>query len=180
MQTRAKVLTIATAAITAVACGSDNSTQPVSKIVTFSADLTPAGELGATLKGSPTGTGKFHGTLDTSTHQFTYSVTFSGLTSNVNNGHIHGPFVLGGTATSAGVVLNFNPSIVPGVTFDGLNTAPNGSASGTLTLSAANTFGNSAVHGDSIEKLLLAGATYVNIHTTTNPGGEIRAQILKQ
>lgn len=180
MQTRTRVLTIAAAAVTAVACGSDKTTQPVSKIVTFAATLTPAGELGATLNGNPSGSGNFQATLDTSTHVFTYTVTFSGLTSNVNNGHIHGPFVLGGTSNSAGVVLNFNPSVVPGVTFTGLNSATSGSASGTVTLTAANTFGNAAVHGDSIEKLLLAGATYVNIHTTTNPAGEIRAQILKQ
>lgn len=180
MQTRTTVLTIAAAVVTAVACGSDNSTQPVSKTVTFKATLTPAGELGATLNGNPSGSGTFDATLDTSTHLFSYTVTFSGLTSNVNNGHIHGPFIVGGGSNSAGVILNFNPSVVAGATFTGLGTANAGTASGTVTLTAANTFGNSAVHGDSIEKLLLAGATYVNIHTTTNPAGEIRAQILKQ
>jgi hypothetical protein len=87
---------------------------------------------------------------------------------------------VGGASNAAGVILNFNPSVVPGVTFTGLGTATSGTASGTVTLTAANTFGNSAVHGDSIEKLLLAGATYVNIHTATNPAGEIRAQIVKQ
>lgn len=180
MHTRATVLTIAAAAVTALACGSDNSTQPASKIVRFTGNLTPAGELGATLNGSPAGSGTFTGTLDTSTHVFTYSVTFSGLTSNVKFGHIHGPFVVGGGTNSAGVILNFDPAVVPGATFTGLGTATSGSATGTVTLTSANTFGNGAVHGDSIEKLLLAGDTYVNIHTTTNPAGEIRAQILKQ
>jgi hypothetical protein len=180
MLTRTTVLAIAAAAVTAVACGSDKTTQPVSKTVTFTANLTPAGELGATLNGNPSGSGQFTATLDTATHLFSYTVTFSGLTSNVNNGHIHGPFVVGGASNAAGVILNFNPSVVPGVTFTGLGTATSGTASGTVTLTAANTFGNSAVHGDSIEKLLLAGATYVNIHTATNPAGEIRAQIVKQ
>jgi hypothetical protein len=36
------------------------------------------------------------------------------------------------------------------------------------------------VNGDSLKKLLLAGKTYVNIHTTTNQGGEIRAQLIPQ
>lgn len=185
MQTRATVLTIAAAALTAVvatavACGSDKTTQPVSKIVNFSGSLTPAGELGATLAGNPTGSGTFTGTLDTSTHVFTFTVTATGLTSNIKFGHIHGPFIPGGGTTSAGVILNFDPAVVPGMTFTGLGTATSGTVSGTVTLIAANTFGNNAVHGDSIEKLLLAGDTYVNIHTTTNPGGEIRAQILKQ
>ena len=180
MQTRVRVLAIAAAAVTAVACGSDKTTQPVSKIVNFTANLNPAGELGANLNGNPSGSGTFQATLDTSTHVFTFTLQFSGLTSNVNNGHIHGPFIPGGGLNSAGVILNFNPAVVPGVTFTGFGTATSGSASGTVTLTAANTFGNPAVHGDSIEKLLLAGDTYVNIHTATNGGGEIRAQILKQ
>lgn len=180
MQTRMTVLTIAAAAVTAVACGSDKTTQPVSKIVHFTAALTPAGELGANLGGNPSGTGSFTGTLDTSTHVFTYTVTFTGLTSNVKFGHIHGPFVVGGGSNSAGVILNFDPAVVPGVTFSGLGSATAGTATGTVTLTSSNTFGNNAVRGDSIEKLLLAGDTYVNIHTNTNPGGEIRAQIIKQ
>lgn len=180
MHTRMTVLTIAAVAVTAVACGSDNSTQPASKIVHFSANLTPAGEIGANLSGNPTGTGTFTATLDTSTHEFTYTLQFSGLTSNVNNAHIHGPFVVGGAASTAGVILNFN-NPAAGLSIVGLNTATSGSSSGTVSLTAANTaIGTGAIHGDSVEKLLLAGATYVNVHTTTNPGGEIRAQILKQ
>ena len=180
MHTRATVLTFAAAVMTAVACGSDNSTQPVSKIVKFAATLNPAGELGATLNGNPSGSGTFQASLDTSTHQFTYTLQFSGLTANVNNAHIHGPFVLGGTANSAGVILNFN-NAAAGLTIVGLNSATSGSSTGTVSLTATNTaIGTSAIHGDSIEKLLLAGATYVNVHTTTNPGGEIRGQILKQ
>ena len=42
------------------------------------------------------------------TNVFTWTGTFTGLTSNVNNGHIHGPFTPGGTATTANVILNFN------------------------------------------------------------------------
>jgi len=180
MHIRATVLTIAAAAVTAVACGSDKTTQPISKIVTFTAALNPAGELGATLNGNPSGTGTFQATLDTSTHQFTYTLQFSGLTSNVNNAHIHGPFVVGGAANSAGVILNFN-NTAAGLSIVGLNSATSGSSTGTVSLVASNTaIGTAAIHGDSIEKLLLAGATYVNVHTTTNPGGEIRAQILKQ
>ena len=33
------------------------------------------------------------------------------------------------------------------------------------------------INGDSLRKLLLAGLTYANIHTTVNGGGEIRGQI---
>jgi hypothetical protein len=87
--------------------------------------------------------------------------------------------VPGGTATSAGVILNFNPSSVPGATFVGLNSATSGSVTGTVTLNSALTL-TAQINGDSLKKLLLAGAAYVNIHTVSNGGGEIRAQLIKK
>jgi hypothetical protein len=95
----------------------------------------------------------------------------------VSNGHIHGPFTPGGAPTTANVILNFNT--LPGGTFVGIGTANAGSVSGTTTLVAATQF-TGGVNGDSLKKLLLAGKTYVNIHTTTNQGGEIRAQLIAQ
>ena len=95
----------------------------------------------------------------------------------MNNGHIHGPFTPGGTATTADVILNFNT--LPGATFVGFGTATSGSVSGSVTLNAATQISTN-VNGDSLKKLLLASLTYVNIHTTTNGGGEIRAQLVHQ
>jgi CHRD domain-containing protein len=181
MQKRAMAMTLA-AGLVAVgaACGSDDTTTPPgSKIVHLSAALTPAGELGVNLKGDPTGSGKLTATLDTSTNVFTYDVQFTGLTSNVSLGHIHGPFIPGGTPTSAGVILNFDPAVTgsaPNATFVGLKTATTGSATGTITLNAATQI-SATVNGDSLRKLLLAGFTYANIHTPQNGGGEIRGQI---
>lgn len=161
-----------------IACGSsnDSTSPPKSNVVNFSVTMTPAAEPPG-LKGSPAGTGTFTATLDTVTNVFSYTGTFSGLTSAVNNGHIHGPFTVGGAATTAGVILNFNT--LAGATFVGFGTATSGSVSGTVTLNAATQI-SATVNGDSLKKLLLAGLTYVNIHTTTNPGGEIRAQLIKQ
>lgn len=181
MKKRAMAMTLATGLVAIVAaCGSDSTTTPpaVSKIVNFSAHLTPAGEPSTT--GNPTGSGDFTATLDTSTNVFTYSFTFSGLTGNATLGHIHGPFTVGGTAASAGVLLNFDPkaaTATTGATFTGLGTASSGSGSGTLTLNSATSI-SATVNGDSLRKLLLAGLTYANIHTAQNPAGEIRAQIL--
>jgi hypothetical protein len=45
-----------------------------------------------------------------------------------------------------------------------------------VTLNAATQI-SATVNGDSLRKLILAGLTYANIHTTNNPGGEIRGQI---
>lgn len=168
------VLAAATAAL--AACGGSDSTTPtpVSKIVNLTADLKPSNEPSVT--GNPTGSGTFTATLDTSTNVFTYNTTFTGLTANASLGHIHGPFTPGGATTSAGVILNFDPAVTPGVTFTGLKTATAGSATGTITLNSSLQL-TSTVNGDSLRKLLLAGLTYVNIHTATNPAGEIRGQI---
>src|SRR5438128_833592 len=100
------------------------------------------------------------------------------MTSNVTLGHIHGPFP-SGTANTAGALLNFDPTITnsplaAGAVFNKGQTA--GVATGSATLTAATTV-TTTVNGDSLRKLILAGLTYVNIHTSTNGGGEIRGPL---
>lgn len=156
--------------VAALACSNDKATTaPVSHLVSFRATMTGPGEVPAN---STTGNGVFTATLDTVTNVFTYDVTFTGLTSNVNNGHIHGPAAA--TAT-AGTTINFNSW--PGATFSFGSTS--GTAHGVATLTSATTI-TATMTGDSLKKLLFAGLTYANIHTTQNPGGEIRGQIIKQ
>jgi hypothetical protein len=150
----------------------------ISQNVTFSVALSPANEPPG-LQGNPTGSGTFNATLDTITNVFSWTSTFSGLTSNINNGHIHGPWAPGAASLTAGVILNFNPAITPGATFPGYLTASSGGTTGTVTLTPALTL-TQTVNGDSLKKLLLAGASYVNIHTTTNAGGEIRGQLVRR
>jgi hypothetical protein len=108
----------------------------------------------------------------------TWDVKVSGLTSNITNGHIHGPAL---TNVNANVILQFDASAtggIPGSTFSGLRQATEGRAQGTLTLTSANV-GNSTVSGTAFKQMLIDGMTYVNVHTTTNGGGEVRAQIVK-
>ena len=147
------------------------STEPVSKIVTFTATMNSASEVPPVGVAS-SGVGTFTATLDTSTNVFTYDITFSGLTSPVNNGHIHGPSDPG---VASGALLNFNT--LPGATFSFGQTS--GTGHGTITLTAATVI-TATVNGDSLKKLLFAGKTYANIHTTSNNPGEIRGQITKQ
>jgi hypothetical protein len=150
----------------------EDSTEPtVNNTITFTATMTPAAEV-PTPTGNPTGSGTFIGVLDTLTNIFTYDLTFTGLTSNVNNGHIHGPADPGVTA---GAVLNFNT--LPGRQFSFGETSGTGHG---LTILVSTTTFTSTINGDSLKKLLLAGKAYVNIHTTTNSPGEIRGQITKQ
>src|SRR5215467_1088768 len=127
MRNRLIALSTAAAVIAAAAsCGSD-STTPHSNVVNFDVVMNPAGEVGTTLAGNPTGNGEFKATLDTVTNVFTWNFTFTGMTSNVRLGHIHGAYVLGGGTNSAGVILNFDPATqaaqgASNMKFDGLLT----------------------------------------------------------
>ncbi len=80
-----------------------------------------------------------------------YTVTYSGLSSPATAMHIHGP---ADPTISAGVIL---PLTSP--------TGTNGTVSGSAILTPQNL------------AYLLAGQTYMNIHTINNGGGEIRGQI---
>jgi CHRD domain len=101
-----------------------------------------------------------------------YTITFSGLTSPVTNGHIH----VGAAGVNGPVVVPFTTKI---------QALPAGSTGGTIsgTFSAsdvlAGTSGSTSVAAGSLDDLfaaMRAGNTYTNIHSQTNPNGEIRAQ----
>jgi hypothetical protein len=97
------------------------------------------------------GTGKGEFTYDDATYELKWTVTYDGLSSPPTAGHIHGPAAPG---ANAGVI------------------APLGDVSKSpITGSAKLT--------EEQEKDLLDGKYYVNIHTATAPGGEIRGQIVK-
>jgi hypothetical protein len=177
MRERVITLALAVTATLAVACGKSdksttaptNNTATTSNIVNFRAQMNGASEVPVN---TSTGTGLFTATLDTVTNVFTYDIIFSGLSAGVNNGHIHGPAAVG---VNAGTTVNFNT--LAGATFSfGL---PAGGGHGQVTLNASTQI-TATVNGDSLRKLLFAGLTYANIHTTAIPGGEIRGQILRQ
>jgi hypothetical protein len=140
--------------------------------VIFKATMTSAAEVPTN---TSTGTGTFTGTLDTVTNEFVYDLTFTGLTSGVNNGHIHGPNV--SATTTAGTTVNF--TTLAGGTFG--TGATTGTGHGSVILDASTNI-TTTMKGDSLKKLLFApsGTLYVNIHTVNNPGGEIRGTLVKQ
>lgn len=86
-------------------------------------------------------------------NELTYDVDYTGLTSNATAAHLHGP---ADDETAAGVLQPLAPEGALGTS---------GAFSGTLTLT--------------LEQLAAVadGLTYVNIHTATNPGGEVRGQV---
>ena len=109
---------------------------------------------GAQAGTNSTGTGTITGTYDSVTNIITYTIRFSGLSSNTTAAHFHGPAFPGTNAP----VVKAHRGFPLGVTSDSLVNAKD-------TLTQAQ------------EADLLAGKWYSNIHTTNFPAGEIRAQI---
>lgn len=89
-------------------------------------------------------------TYDTATKLLTWKVTYSGLTGPATMAHFHGPAEAGKNA----------PVVIP---FKDASSGAEGSA--TLT--------------DAQAADLTAGKLYINVHTETNKGGEIRGQVTK-
>jgi hypothetical protein len=117
--------------------------------MTFNMQLSGAQEVPA--NGS-TATASVTVVLDRTTGAVTVNGTFSGLSSNGTVAHIHGPAAVGQSAAP----------IVP------LMVSP--STSGTVT-------GSGMMNATNMNDML-GGMTYVNIHSTNFPDGEIRAQIV--
>lgn len=109
--------------------------------------------LNASLTGAQDGTasaGQGWGvfTIDTTTNELDYHIEFAGLTTAETAAHIHGVSLHG---TAAGVLFNL-----------GTGTPKTGTW----------------VYPEANEADILLGRTYVNVHSTMFPGGEIRGQIV--
>jgi len=98
------------------------------------------------------GKGTLAATLNTDTNELKYHVEFSGLTGPVVAAHFHGPAAEGVNAKPQ-VPVKTSPIVSP--------------LDGTATLTPDQA------------KDLLDGKWYFNLHTSANPGGEIRGQVLK-
>lgn len=94
--------------------------------------------------------GKAEMTLDTDTLIFAWNVGYSGLSGPVIGAHIHGPVHAG---NNAGIMIPFPTTDNP--------------MTGSMKITEAQA------------RDILAGLTYVNIHTREHPGGEIRGQLQK-
>jgi CHRD domain len=142
--------------------------------VTLSAVL--SGALESPPTGS-TGTGNALVTLDTTADTMRVQVTFSGLTTGTTASHIHcclpSPFLTGVNEPVATTLPTF-PGFPLGVT--------SGTYDQTFDLTLASTYnlanpalgGTAATAEPVFVAALLDGETYLNIHTTAFPNGEIR------
>ena len=143
------------------ACEEDDSNDTVNsnEIKFQNATLSGANER-PTVVNSP-GTGTFIGTYNKETKMLTYSVTWTGFTATAMHFHNAPPTQnLPATAVSGPVVIGIAGTGSP-ATF----TSPISGTTRALTTDE--------------ETNLLAGNWYINIHSSANPGGEIRAQIVQ-
>lgn len=124
-------------------------------IVLSSAQETPAN--------SSAGLGSMDVFYTRETHILSYTVTWSGLTGPVIAMHIHGQAPSGFAASIFQNIITSSGGIVtPGAAYG---------TSGKISASLL-------IDGVAIKETdLLNGNYYMNIHTTANPGGEIRGQI---
>jgi hypothetical protein len=149
--------TIACAALALASCNTMGSSSKAT--ATNAAQGVP---FGATLSGrdavppanSRFATGEAQVSYDQASKTITWKVTFAGLTSPATAAHLHGPAAPGAVA---GVVVTLTPR----------NMFP-----------IASPLEGSATLTDQQAADLTSGKWYANIHTTKNPNGEIRGQLL--
>lgn len=101
------------------------------------------------------GTGTFNGTYDESTMELIFTVDFSGLSGTTTASHFHGPAVPDSNAGVQIPISGFPTGVM------------SGSITDTVTLDNAQ------------EADLLAGLWYINIHSSSFAGGEIRGQLFE-
>lgn len=135
-----------------VACDKDDDDKNDNIVAKSGLAITGAQEVPAKTSSA---TGTLDVSYDKSTKMLSFTVNFQSLTGNPSGAHIHGTAARG---SNAGIKYDFH-SIFP--------VATSGKFINTVLVDGVKLK----------EDSLLAGFYYVNIHTPTNPGGEIRGQI---
>jgi hypothetical protein len=124
---------------------------------------------------STPGHGQFRARVDAAKRTISYRLSYEGLESGVTQAHIHfgGRHQSGGISVFLCTNLGNSPSSPA---------CPAGDGEVTGTLEAASVVGpadQGIAAGEFVELLraIKGGVTYVNVHTTGYPGGEIRGQL---
>jgi hypothetical protein len=126
---------------------------------------------------STTGTGAFNARIANDGTAIDWELSYSDLEGAVQQAHVH--FGQSGVQGPISVFLCTNLGNGPAGTQP--CPAPPAAISGTISAgdvtNLANERGISAGELDELIRAIRAGATYVNVHSTRWPGGEIRSQI---
>jgi CHRD domain len=125
---------------------------------------------------STTGNGTFKAHINEESQEITWELSYAALEGDVQQAHIH----FGGKAQSGGISVFFCTNLGNGPA--GTPTCPAAPATITGTFRPADVIGpaGQGIAAGEFDELLAAirgGVTYVNVHSSRYPGGEIRAQI---
>jgi hypothetical protein len=145
------LLLLATSLMAATAC-SDNKTTPApvtAALPAVTGAFSGAQEVPAVASAA---TGTFTGTLDKTTRELRFTITFAGISPTI--AHLH----LGAPGTKGNIFLPFPFN---NATSDGFDSP----ITGTSILSPAQA------------AALVANGVYANLHSAAQPGGEIRADL---
>ncbi len=124
------------------------------------------------------GTGTFTAIIhDDST--ITFTLTYRNLSTPVVQSHIH----VGATKTNGAVAIFFcGPAGSPAHTTCPNDSTNSGTVTGTVAAADVVINGQGIKPGEfaKVLRAIVNGDTYVNVHTTLLPGGEIRGQVVSQ
>jgi hypothetical protein len=125
---------------------------------------------------STTGNGSFRASIDERQQEISYRLRYADLEGTVSQAHIH----FGARAQSGGISVFLCTNMGNGPAGTQECPTPSGSVSGTIR--PADVIGPAAqgiTAGQFAELVnaIRAGVTYVNVHSSLYPGGEIRAQL---
>ena len=133
---------------------------------TLTASLSGAGQATQTTNGLNTGAfGDAIVTVNMAAQTLSYTVRVFNLPSGVSASHIH----VGADKTAGPVVVNFAPPVPASNDFD---------FSGVVKFSEFVLRPDQGIRSsDDMVQAILGGNSYVNVHSSANPGGEIRGQL---
>ena len=125
---------------------------------------------------STNGTGRFRAQINDRAKEITYRLSYTTLEGTVLQAHIH----FGGKAQSGGISVFLCTNLGNGPA--GTQACPAAPATVTGTISPADVIGPAAQsltagQFDDLVKAIRNGTTYVNVHSTLFPAGEIRGQL---
>jgi CHRD domain len=132
---------------------------------------------------STTGNGEFNARISNDESGIDWELTYSDLEGAVQQAHIH----IGNKGVNGGITVFLCTNLGNGPAGTQPCPAPPATISGTIlaadvspnipATAQARTQGLNTGEIDELIKAIRAGATYVNVHSTTWQGGEIRSQI---
>jgi hypothetical protein len=121
--------------------------------------------------------GSFDVEISKSGDSLSYTLSYEGFATNVLFAHIH----IGRPAVNGGVMVFLCTNAAPpaGVPVPPQCPLGGGTVSGTLTAADVLATGGVAANDfDAVVAALRAEAGYANVHSTANPGGQLRGQVV--